>query len=759
MPSNIKAKINPLVLQTGKATGFISRAFLSKPSARQVERVGRLFGYFEFKTKDAKVGQLLDHLIADIKDAFYGRGSQGTEQPNVEEHFERALQRLNSSFAQMLQREKIRVDLKNSIAMIGVVRKQKIFFAPAGRSNAFVFHHRSQGSFQIIDIMDRSKAELSPPQPIKFFAQILNGRLNLSDTLFFCNDPVLDYLSLEKIKNVITSQDGADASQNLKLLLQEVNNAASMTALIIKLEGSTAPAPVTNEAIEKFDYQEAATRDSMRDLVTTESATEKMLTPTLVPEIKKQVNNISQGARKYLSKISVIVPRQKNETGKLKPLKLKSSPEDTPKKSPKLPIAPPPPIKRSISREKGTNAGTRQARQIAHRLSELGQYLLYRIASWFKRLPGRRQLTLVLILIALVTLATSVISLNVKRHREATRLTFTTSLNAITDTKNEAEASLIYRDEGRARTMLIAARDDLNKLKAPNKAYRQALNEMKVSIEGLLSELRHEQIIDQPVQIANFANLDAEVNLADFIELLSEELLTQNLRNDSLTKLNINNRQLTSAFPPANILGSVNLATSNSQEILYLINRDNRLFIYNNSVDEFTSLPIELPSGAGSIAVEHYNERLYFIDIAGGQILRYRLIGEGIRGPDEWLSTSTDLTDVNDLAIDGSIYLLGRNGQISRYENGEPTEFSALDLDPKLSGPTSITTPIGSEFLYVLDPPTKRIVVLDKNGQLVSQYITPNLNNLKNVTINEDKREIYLLDGTSIFAIPATHLE
>ena len=92
-------------------------------------------------------------------------------------------------------------------------------------------------------------------------------------------------------------------------------------------------------------------------------------------------------------------------------------------------------------------------------------------------------------------------------------------------------------------------------------------------------------------------------------------------------------------------------------------------------------------------------------------------------------------------------------GTVALQHYGEPL------LDPKLESPTKIKTTAESKYLYILDPPTKRLAVLNKDGDLISQYTSSKFDQLKDFVVVEAEKKIYLLNGSSVFGIAASHLE
>ena len=57
------------------------------------------------------------------------------------------------------------------------------------------------------------------------------------------------------------------------------------------------------------------------------------------------------------------------------------------------------------------------------------------------------------------------------------------------------------------------------------------------------------------------------------------------------------------------------------------------------------------------------------------------------------------------------------------------------------------------KYLYVLDPGSKRIVILTKEGVMVNQYTSEKFTDLRDIAIDETNQKAYLLSGKKIYGI------
>lgn len=160
-------------------------------------------------------------------------------------------------------------------------------------------------------------------------------------------------------------------------------------------------------------------------------------------------------------------------------------------------------------------------------------------------------------------------------------------------------------------------------------------------------------------------------------------------------------------------------------------------------------------------AVSSYFGNFYILDPQANRLLRYLPTADGYNAtPESYFpeDQAVDLTNAVDLAIDGAIYILFADGRISKYEAGQPVEFSLTGLDRPLNNPVAIFTAPDEEvqYLYVADAGQQRIVQLEKNGRFVRQFKPSadqgtTFSNLQDVFVDEIGGRMYILDSNNLY--------
>jgi len=761
-----EAKINQLVAeqtsQSGEKQKTFVRSFTTKPGQDLVKKVGKVFGLIEIRSNQPQITELIDLIVEEIKNNYYH-----PEQPRkdealaVSDHFEAALKKTNLTIASFLESEHISLDLEKINIIIALIHNQELHLAVVGNVGAFLFYNLSRDNYRIINILETGQSLLGPPDPLKLFSQIISGKVKKGDILFITTANVLDYFSLEKIKSIITGQSPGEGIEEFKQLLNEANSQESFAALITELEKTTAL--VRKEInVQEFDYHQAANKDSMKELVKTERNTERLLTPSLLPEIKKYSKSLKTGFENYLGKIktstNTLYQKQKNiipssinfkPRVKLKPKIQKFSKViDYLKKIIQLILLGIKKVFKLIFNQ-----------PLWGKLSLIGKRLFGNLSAKFKTLPRSSKIFLVFAIILAILFSQSLIWLGVKNRQEKKLEHFNQTVVEAETKKNDATASLIYRDEGKARELLVEAKNLLVDLETSSKAQEEQVKIITAEIENELQQLRHIVEITEPVQIVNFSNLDDQASIANLALLNRRTLYTQNYNNQSIYKANLDTRVMSAVYLPDINTGNLIFGTLINDNIIFF-NNSKSAFQFNPANDTLQNITISINDNADIVDATSYNGRLYLLDRAGSQIYRYSKITNGYGNVRDWIQQEgLSLSDAKSLVIDGSVYILKNNGQILKLENGQTVDFEISLIDPVLQSPIKIKTTENSNYLYILDPPTKRLVVLGKDGNLIQQYTSESFNNLKDFIIDETRKEIYILAGSSVFGIPAEHLE
>ena len=132
--------------------------------------------------------------------------------------------------------------------------------------------------------------------------------------------------------------------------------------------------------------------------------------------------------------------------------------------------------------------------------------------------------------------------------------------------------------------------------------------------------------------------------------------------------------------------------------------------------------------------------------------MKWRASGDDFGTRTNWIKDKgeADLTKATSLTIDGNIYIATEQGQIYKFFTGNKEDFNLATIEPTLSGITKLYTSPDMDRIYILESNSKRIVVVNKEGAFVAQYLFDLLDqNISDFII--DGKTLYLTAGSKVY--------
>ncbi len=182
------------------------------------------------------------------------------------------------------------------------------------------------------------------------------------------------------------------------------------------------------------------------------------------------------------------------------------------------------------------------------------------------------------------------------------------------------------------------------------------------------------------------------------------------------------------------------------------------LFLYE-SIHGAVNIPFARPeSWRSPRRLIVYTERVYVLDPQAGTVFRFLPSPDGYTLPAEsYFTTPVNIAGVQDMAIDGRVYLLFPDGRLLRFFAGEQESFN---VDTSFSGPTALFTDENLNYLYVADAGNRRIVVLNKeDGSFVAQLIPGegfdvDFGDIQSIFVTDDESFMYILTSNALWRAP-----
>jgi len=332
--------------------------------------------------------------------------------------------------------------------------------------------------------------------------------------------------------------------------------------------------------------------------------------------------------------------------------------------------------------------------------------------------------------------------------------TYQNKITQIQKEINEAEAYFVMADytssaKKNAQQLYEKIWNEISNLikTSPSESIAQQLNDLKQTIKPNLYQLNKLVEINNPLPVFEFKAK----------EFVPEKLLFYKNKIYFLNPYSEDIFVLTEQNQPETI--------KTGQKIHLMALSDNRLFFFappnqililsDNQLSEPISIANSPLSESNFNEFSLYDSHLYFLDKKNNSIIKYPLITEKKWNKPLISLQAKDKPDFTyqSMAIDGSIWLLTTNNVIEKYYAGQYQKSINLEIFPPVKNLSKIFTNPSLSYLYLLEPAQKRIIILNKNGELIKQYQSEIFDNLLDFTVSNNGQTLWLLNGLKLYRL------
>jgi hypothetical protein len=745
----MKAKITKLLVQNTEQGRSTVNVFVPEITPLEHQNLGHLFVLIEIDANSDINEKVIQLVESELKNHYYG-----SDKFNVELAFEDALQKTNNKLHELIASgEKDWIDIFNCI--VGVHKGSELHIAQLGGMHAF-FIQRTK----IVDIVVQAGEDGGKVNPLKIFSNVISGNVKEGDSLLFCNNSLLDYISQEKIRRIITENNSEDAVNTIQNLLGDSTNGVSFIAIILGIESAEVIASDNAEmASESMDNNAGTTPEhSMNGLVNQERSTSELLTPSIWPNISKGFKSLTGKVKSRISK------RELNENTGEESEVMKRIKSRRPEKQGFLAnvlsytlLGGKKLFELGIMSVRGVGNLFKKRETVRGRIRTLPHTTNKKTAKFLvrlKKMSNPRKAVLGIAVLLIVIFAFNIVNLGKREDQKQLRESYEQALVQAEEKTSEAEAALIYENEEDSRILLSEAKTLVQSVPEEEKDLQSKKSELLQKIQDQLDKVNHIVKITGPTLVADLATAGEGLSPAGLV-LIGDTLYSYESADNSILSASLEDQSValeSAGAVDGNILKGIPLTTN-----LFLLHTSTDGFYeYNISDASFTKRTVE--SANVDRTTKDYNTylgRIYTLDTKNNQIFRHEKSGNDWGSGTAWVTDdSLDLTNANSISIDGSVYVAKNNGEIWKlFAGGKDGDFKTSTIDPAFSNPTKIYSAPDLENIYVLDPNNKRIVILDKDGGIVNQYFSDSFDNLKDFAVSESDNAIYLLNGSSIYKI------
>jgi hypothetical protein len=758
-------RVGKVLSKSVGATGF-STALVYKPDTAEELKHGSLYFVVDISSDSPLTADIAYNLIDIVKEEYYRDLLRDPAQS-----FETALKSANEEFAAIAKEGE-----KSWVGKINVM-------IAAISSNRLLAVHRGTGEMHLWrggKMMNLSEGMYTPgetPRPEETLTNIIEGELSVGDKIVMSTAELFYYLSVEKLKRIIEGHSPAGAAQKIARQLSEEDDVRKTNVIVAEFS-----MPELIEAEE-----ETAPEDNWIG-VTKEAPTAREAKPRFGGFSTKPAATTSPVAEEIEAKVHEYQPKPARGTGEMaQELDISEELEEerAPVSRPATKLAFP-----KLSYGEGFKAAGGAMKSLSAiakspSLKKTGnvvwRYLKYAglvavavvdlvfnfISDWVdnirKRPNGNRVLMVTVGVLAVIVIG-STLTLARSHSTSVSKKTAIEALDLAIQKRDAAKAAIIYQDNNKASTLLYEAYQ-LAETASKNDTTKVRALPVLTEIKGQLDEVGRVKRIDTPKLVADFASLASQIETAGkgAAKITINNLL--GVGNDVYT-YDTEYNKIYKYNDSRNEVGIVNSLVSNEKKLKAGTVQDNKLTFYTNPAGVYTlDLADNSMKGVGldagnwnnAVDIVAYTDKLYLLDPDNNNIWKYKRLTDGYTkiAPYFEETTNIDLKGVTDFEIDGDVYAL-KDGVVTKYASGQPVEYLLKDVPQytgSLSKITNIFADISTSGLYVLDAANNRVVVFNKDGSYLRQYIFSGISNPTNIYADEAAKNLWILAGTQVYRL------
>jgi hypothetical protein len=706
---------------------YICENFIVYPQDKE-KYGGFIFGIIELKATPKPEGEkIIQTIVNSIKEKYYQQilASPQPQRLNLETVLEYALQKANEVILEMMQIGYITVRKENLSFVIAVAKpdpkshETQIFFTHHGLTQAHLLHKNPKSGYKAINIIDDEPSNCIGSQ--KLFSSTVAGRLNMRDRFCVTTETFSNMISAQQICKVCDEYSIAGTRDYLRAMVlnnASATNFATHSAIIIGIEK------------ESISAEQPISQLSMNELISTTEHTEKLLMPTIALNLN--------------DKIQSLVARMTRKEKKVGPLQLPIAKQKTLIWN-KLPFA--------------------IFYFIALSVKKIGAYL-YELVTGKRRISAgdikqsvshamgnvkkntlAQKTTIFTIGLVVVALITSIFLIQQHNINKAAEEKFATQSKQIKLALNDAEFLIIAQKENDSLKRVLDAEALFGQLDQTIKSQAAARDGLSVQITNLKNKLlRIEKLLPQIFTELSANGQPSNGEVADF-DAATNQLVVASGNN--LYSINAATKNIDAITDAGNAIRTISIDDGD----VFALMGDNSILRYRGQKFEKTDFSISFTPADFAVY-----DNLYLLNQNENQIYKAKKAGSKFSEAQIWLKTNSPLNGPTSLSIDGNIFVVDSNNKIYKFYGGKMENFMDTIIEPKPQKIDKILTGANINYLYVFDRASKRIVVLDKEGELQKQYVFESLDDITDFAVNEKTKTVYLLSGSKIYSAALMHL-
>lgn len=702
------------------------------------KRIGDVFGILKAEASERNCDALTAHIEdALVRGVFDSLRKLPKDAPQ-ESVLESSVSKVNDALFRLLGEDGLSLGPETISGAIISQKGRDISMAVWGRPSLLLFHPTPSGQSRIYDLTeDGGRSE----PPGHGFSQIISGRMTAHDRFLVSSDDLRNPIGDVNLSPLVLQTTPETAVEAIRKALNGMRSGFPVSLFVS--DGSTVPSASVRDVPVPRDQKAKSHPENVRSierLIATESQTSEIMSPpimrSMVRKLAGALTAVSGGLSEKIQKW-----REGRAEMNIAPgiqAGIQDQPLESTDKIPQKTEGERPPL------ADDTDGGQKDP-DGEDRDSGLSN--LTEAVNGLSR-SGKALLILVLAGLSAINLSGLVIDWHGKRM--AAIRDYEAAVRQIEQEIDSADASLIYRDYSRAGEIL----DRAETMAAALQEGDQRRSETKKRLTAAVGERREmaNRIVrlPEPEIIASLNGTDGPVALKRLAE--SGNRIYAAADDGQIVNVNptggLNEASKTDGLPTLFLTDGSRLLAAETDGQLLIVSPDGKTGTGRISWGKETVHPTDAVT---------WGSRLYVLDSPHNRLLRHQATDSGYGNPQFYLKDGTDVSRGVSIAVDGNLYVLQGDGQVTKIRLGERQDFALSPVEPALTNAKRIRTSESDGNLWLLDTANRRLLAFSKeSGELQAQYRHETLAETDDFLVNEAERKILAANGNSVlrFELP-----
>lgn len=318
----------------------------------------------------------------------------------------------------------------------------------------------------------------------------------------------------------------------------------------------------------------------------------------------------------------------------------------------------------------------------------------------------------------------------------------------------DAASAQLNADPISVRDQVVAILDDLEALSLrfqDNRAAQPEIAQLKDQVKAVYEEVAgRDELQELPIRLRLTSFVDNF--LTSSMSLIDQSLWLIDAPTNQLIRYSLDSDTADVAQMDLPAEGTVrDISALDSDRAVLLVGNQLQITNFEGQLSEIE----ESANFEGGRLVRSYADNLYVFNPSRNNLYRLGGDGQGYADSRVWLRSSRgiEFDDITSMTIDGDIWLGDRRGKIFRLRTGQPQDFAVSGLESDFSSDLYLYTRDDLEYLYVLEPDVRRVVLLTKEGAFVREIISASLASATALVVSDSGDRALIASGSLIYEL------